>query len=256
MRVRTLLGMTLVTLGICAAMPQAFAQWPNVIVSDPPSVYNHPRLNWRWSWYTARCGDGIRQNFEQCDDGNRVSNDGCSRTCVKENKRAYGCMNGRYLPGENYLAADGCNTCTCQLNGASACTKMACPSIRNRCTSSDQCGADERCTTETGSCLPSCTGMYCTAVCTGVCEKRPQPTRPGCQPYACRDGTAYQACTAGGIPINYFADPCLTHGGQVQALCGNGVCEEGEASYCPACVYGNPACLAPCKTGSCTRDCR
>ncbi|MDD5740262.1 MAG: S-layer homology domain-containing protein, partial [Candidatus Peribacteraceae bacterium] len=32
-----------------------------------------------------------------------------------------------------------------------------------------------------------------------------------CEPYVCPDGTVIQSCTADGHPIEYFADPCLTH---------------------------------------------
>lgn len=32
----------------------------------------------------TRCGDGTRQDDEECDDGNRVGGDGCSPYCVKE----------------------------------------------------------------------------------------------------------------------------------------------------------------------------
>ena len=38
--------------------------------------------------------------------------------------------------------------------------------------------------------------------------------------------------------------------------CGNGICEEGEADYCPPCVY-DPVlpCEAPCTVGTCPQDC-
>jgi cysteine-rich repeat protein len=32
----------------------------------------------------AYCGDGMKQEGEACDDGNRVSNDGCSAACRVE----------------------------------------------------------------------------------------------------------------------------------------------------------------------------
>ncbi|MDO8468902.1 MAG: S-layer homology domain-containing protein [Candidatus Peribacter sp.] len=32
-----------------------------------------------------------------------------------------------------------------------------------------------------------------------------------CEPYVCPDGTVIQSCTSDGHPINFFADPCLTH---------------------------------------------
>ncbi|MDD5103388.1 MAG: S-layer homology domain-containing protein [Candidatus Peribacteraceae bacterium] len=34
-----------------------------------------------------------------------------------------------------------------------------------------------------------------------------------CEPYNCLDGTVIPSCTSDGHPINFFADPCLTHQG-------------------------------------------
>ncbi len=56
------------------------------------------------------CGDGIIDDGEQCDDGNRTSADGCSSTCVSE-----ACNNGTIDQGEacddgNALSHDGCSS--------------------------------------------------------------------------------------------------------------------------------------------------
>lgn len=45
--------------------------------------------NWWWGWWGARnnisyCGDGIQDESEQCDDGNRTNKDGCSSVCRLE----------------------------------------------------------------------------------------------------------------------------------------------------------------------------
>ena len=37
--------------------------------------------------------------------------------------------------------------------------------------------------------------------------------------------------------------------------CGNGICEGGEDDYCPPCVYQEPACMMPCRVGTCPQDC-
>lgn len=71
------------------------------------------------------CGDGLRQTGEECDDGNKIEEDGCSPECLRENLQG-GCAGGRDL-GETFPSDDGCNTCICMENGI-ACTKMACPS--------------------------------------------------------------------------------------------------------------------------------
>lgn len=36
-----------------------------------------------------------------------------------------------------------------------------------------------------------------------------------CMPYLCQDGTSVDKCSEDGTVINYFAAPCLTHGGEV-----------------------------------------
>lgn len=43
-----------------------------------------------------------------------------------------------------------------------------------------------------------------------------------CVPYVCNDGTHVNKCTQDGTVINYFAAPCLTHGGEI---------ETGEQSF-------------------------
>lgn len=42
-----------------------------------------------------------------------------------------------------------------------------------------------------------------------------EPTSEQCEPYVCRDGTTYAACTEDGTVINYFAPPCTNNGGEV-----------------------------------------
>ncbi len=69
------------------------------------------------------CGDGIKEGFEQCDDGNLIPYDGCSPTCTIEPKCAGGtctavCGDGLKFPQEqcddgNTITGDGCSsTCT------------------------------------------------------------------------------------------------------------------------------------------------
>jgi len=68
------------------------------------------------------CGDSIVQTGEECDDGNDVSRDGCSKECLLEVLQV--CLDGHRI-GEEYPSDDGCNTCICTQNGAT-CTKMKC----------------------------------------------------------------------------------------------------------------------------------
>ena len=39
------------------------------------------------------------------------------------------------------------------------------------------------------------------------------------------------------------------------SVCGNGICDVGEANFCPACVYSHPACMIACRAGTCPQDC-
>lgn len=44
------------------------------------------------------------------------------------------------------------------------------------------------------------------------------PPATDCNPYVCSDGTRIDRCAPDGTVINYFAEPCLTHGGEEGAL--------------------------------------
>lgn len=44
-----------------------------------------PEGNWKISVCTSLCGNGIKTGWEECDDGNRISGDGCSSNCTVEN---------------------------------------------------------------------------------------------------------------------------------------------------------------------------
>jgi cysteine-rich repeat protein len=65
----------------------------------------------------AVCGDGVKDDGEECDDGNVVAHDGCSATCTVE---APVCGNGYVEDGEscddgNLVNGDGCSSaCACE----------------------------------------------------------------------------------------------------------------------------------------------
>lgn len=132
----------------------------------------------------AVCGDEIRDTNEQCDDGNTVSGDGCSATCLVEIPE--GCGDG-VVSGDE-ACDDGAESATCNLN----CTVSVCgDAIRNvaaaeacddgntdngdGCSSNcrlelpgDVCGdgvvtGDETCddTGESATCDDDCTAVEC-----------------------------------------------------------------------------------------------
>ncbi len=64
-----------------------------------------------------------------------------------------------------------------------------------------------------GRVAPDCAFAACPAVdpcAIGVC---PNEVERRCAPYICADGTRVPRCATDGTVINYFAEPCLTHGG-------------------------------------------
>jgi cysteine-rich repeat protein len=69
-----------------------------------------------------RCGDGIVQAPEQCDDGNVWNADGCSSTCAIEVPHPVACGNGiaqgptEQCDDGNLVNADGCSD-TCMIEG-------------------------------------------------------------------------------------------------------------------------------------------
>ena len=91
-------------------------------------------LGWTCNGAPSACqkwGNGIREGTETCDDGNILSNDGCSSTCSIEflyicntsnpNICTYTCGNGVHNTGENWddgnlENSDGC-TSICQIEG-------------------------------------------------------------------------------------------------------------------------------------------
>ncbi len=81
-------------------------------------------------------------------------------------------------------------------------------------------------------------------------EKCPDPNElSACRPYVCADGTTHPSCSEDGHVINYFAAPCLTHGGDANACteeqCGpqkmkikNWTCPDGSLAG-PICGQGD-----------------
>lgn len=191
----------------------------------------------------GQCGDGTVQTGEQCDDGtkNGTPGDQCTVNCLKVSTQN-SCGGGHQI-GDTYPSPDGCNTCSCTPNG-SVCTLRACAPQPTKCTSSSDCPSDQICSTEMGDCQSACPpgAQSCIQVCTGVCRPRAASSSSSgfdCKPYVCADGAVIASCTSDGHVINYFADPCMTHGGhlsssssssmQPPSICGNGICEPNES---------------------------
>jgi fibro-slime domain-containing protein len=82
------------------------------------------------------CGDGVKEGFEECDDGNRIPYDGCSPTCTIEPKCSGGtctavCGDGLKFPQEqcddgNTVSGDGCSS-TCTVEVGWTCNSVTLP---------------------------------------------------------------------------------------------------------------------------------
>jgi cysteine-rich repeat protein len=106
----------------------------------------------------ARCGDGVVDTGEECDDGNRVDADACNNRC-----RFPGC-------GDGYcFASESCVTCPRDCGRCVVCGDRACDGFeRQTCsadcgTCSDVCGD--------GTCGPTEDCAICARDC-GACESR------------------------------------------------------------------------------------
>lgn len=121
----------------------------------------------------AVCGDSIPSHSEECDDGNAISGDGCSDTCLAEI-----CGNSRVDYGEqcddgNVVNGDGCSS-TCQTEAicGNEVTEPPeecddgkhCADLLTPCTSSADCaaiaGGDTSCAPRNNfSCSATCTSQ-------------------------------------------------------------------------------------------------
>lgn len=159
------------------------------------------------------CGDGILQTGEECDDANQNAGDGCTNICTREPA-----CSGGYEIGEQFMASDGCNTCTCTEFGI-ACTEKACVTS-DKCFSTADCPSDSYCSIDDGDCRYPCpAGAKCIAPCGGICL--PRVNEPEAPTYECGNGI----CEPGETGEEVFCPvDCMTG-----PTCGNGICEEGEA---------------------------
>ena len=190
-----------------------------------------------------RCGDGVLDSGETCDDGNTTSNDGCSSDCQTEMGFACGdpgtlcisrhtCGNGILEIGEtcddrNTTSGDGCSS-ICQLESGWTC---ATPGIRCAAT---KCGdgilagfeqCDDGNNTAGDGCSPSCTiekGWQC-------------PPMTSCTAAVCGNHVVegIEECDDGNNDLGDGCDPLCQRepvctNGVCTAVCGDGVLQAGE----------------------------
>ncbi|PTL77941.1 DUF4215 domain-containing protein [Vitiosangium sp. GDMCC 1.1324] len=215
--------------------------------SGPDAGTDNPDGSTSTDGGTAKCGDGLKQGSEACDDGNNISGDGCTASCNEVEPgwvcsvpgtactQTPGCGNGKVEGTEecddrNTAAGDGC-TATCTKEPG-----WSCPPTGGRCRAA-QCGdkiiaGDEEC--EDGN---SKAGDGCSDVCrleSGYkCDTIGQP----CTRTVCGDkkveGT--EQCDDGNNDMGDGCSPlCVREpkctNGVCQAVCGDGVMLPGDTT--------------------------
>ncbi|GMV39045.1 MAG: hypothetical protein AMXMBFR64_07610 [Myxococcales bacterium] len=178
----------------------------------------------------ARCGDGVRQGAEECDDGNASPWDACTPDCV-----AARCGDGFVQPGEECDDGNGDETDGCRSCQRARCGDGAVHAGVEACDGGDRCGpscalltcgdgvvdpgeeCDDGDADPTDACLPTCLLARCGDGYRGPGEE-------------CDDGNAddRDACT-----------------GCAVARCGDGVVGPGEACDAPA------GCTSACALPTC-----
>ena len=198
------------------------------------------------------CGDGIQGPTEQCDDGNEVSGDGCTLTCLLEPgwecrpgqfcALSVVCGDGRIGVGElcddgNAASGDGCS-----MDCRSLETAFVCPMPGEPCVSTMLCGDGKITGSELCDDANVFAGDGCAADCRAIESGWGCPV-PGarCKAAACGDGlrAADEQCDDGNQAA---ADGCSDHC-QIEA---GWVCNLGEACRRTTCgdaiVEGSEQC--------------
>lgn len=208
----------------------------------------------------GRCGDNRVDTGEQCDDGNTTNNDGCSSSCFSE-YGAMECGNGHRI-GDSYPSSDGCNTCSCTVNGE-ICTLRACAPTERTCYGSQDCRTNEICSTELGDCRSNCpAGQYCPAVCSGVCVSKTTSSSSVSELSACRNERneyesiiQYKSCTRDSdCALFSYSCPYVTCAEAINKLSLNDATraaqdlascrqEQGEPVACASCLRQTVACV-------------
>ncbi|CDW73786.1 UNKNOWN [Stylonychia lemnae] len=175
---------------------------------------------------SSTCGDGIKDDYESCDDANTKNGDGCSSTCATES--GFSCFGGSFNKAD---------TCRSQCgNGIKASTE-ACDDGNNK--RGDGC--DSQCNIETGFTCTTGSPSVCSSTCgdgrrvgSEQCDDTNIVNNDGCSP-TCTINTGYN-CTGGSVNSK---DTC-------QEICGDG---KDYAKY--GCDDGNTV-----NNDGCDQNCR
>lgn len=235
------------------------------------------------------CGNGIVAGTEQCDDGNTVSGDGCSSTCMLEPgwtcpvagqpcKHIRYCGNGileldlgEQCDDGNMISGDGCSA-TCRVE-----PNFICPTPGQPCVSTVKCGDGKVQGSETCDDGNTVSGDGCSSTC--QVELGWTCPTPGakCVDKACGDGiiAGGEQCDDGnilsgdGCSATCQIEPgfaCVARAAVPQSVCHRTVCGDGIREGSEQCDDGNlipydgcsPTCTIEPKCngmGQCTAVC-
>lgn len=221
---------------------------------------------------TAICGDGIVDpKFEECEDGNVASDDGCSASCLNEGNSTATCGNGVVNPGEhedcddgNKKDHDGCSS-ICLAEGSDdfgATCGNDDLAFDARTLAGEECddgnaargdGCSNECLLEGSVTLDQVGGALCGD---GQIDRPTEEcdSQAGCSTRCLWVGSA-STCGTGGIQPGEACDDgnsqsgdgcskeCLLEGASteysVPSFCGDGLVGTGELAMCEASVAGD-----------------
>jgi cysteine-rich repeat protein len=223
----------------------------------------------------GRCGDGEITGVEECDDGNRMADDGCSMTCTLE------CGDGMVTGAElcDTAIASGAGSCPASCDDGMACTTDTL--VGTECAAT--CMATPITAPANGDgCCPAGASSLSDDDCMVACGNGVLEMGEACDtgimsgagscPTSCDDGavcttdaltgagTCAAACTNTAITVPMAGDGCCPPGATIAtdsdctAACGDGAVSSGETCD-TGIASGMGSCPAACNDMmACTRD--
>jgi eight-cysteine-cluster-containing protein len=206
-------------------------------------------------------GAGCANEERDCQAGDtRPADDGCN-TCTCDVNGGWSCTeiacaDAGCTEGETRLDDDGCNTCSCGPDGVWACTLMACIPDPEDCTEGETRPAADGC--NTCSCFEG--GWACTEMACGTddaCSTDADCFVSGCSGQICA-GTEVDTDCAWIDEYACYADPAITSCGCQAGSCGWAQTPELDAclnTVEPAlCTPGDISSPDDCNTCTCSDD--